>query len=179
VYYGLATVDRPRETGALTHTSNRPRLTLPWLRRWAELLDSRFRIPGTSIRFGLDPLLSLIPGLGELSSPVFALALIAQGLQQRVPKVVMLRMLLNALLDAVIGAIPFAGTIGDIFWRANSANLALLERHAHPGRPPARSDYWFVFGAALVFGMLALVPLVAGIWAFAEFWQWLTSANNQ
>ena len=71
---------------------------LPWLRAWAELLDSRFRIPGTNIRFGIDPILSLVPGIGELASPVFTALLIAQGIAQGVPKVVLARMVGNALL---------------------------------------------------------------------------------
>src|SRR5262245_22537374 len=128
------------------------------LRWFADLLDSRFRIPGTQIRFGIDPILSLVPGLGDLSSPIFAVVLMAQGLRQRVPKVVLTRMLLNALVDALIGAVPIAGNIGDIFWRANLRNLELLERHAHPGQPPARGDYLLVFGVAAVFGLIVAIP---------------------
>ena len=105
---------------------------LPWLRFWADLLDSRFRIPGTDIRFGIDPILSLIPGFGDLASPIFTVVLLVQGLRQHVPRVVMVRMVVNALIDALIGAVPVAGNIGDIFWRANNLNLALLERHAQP-----------------------------------------------
>ena len=139
-------------------------ITLERLRWMAALLDSRFRVPGTSIRFGLDPILSLVPGLGDLTSPVFALALIVQGLRQRVPKVVLTRMMLNALIDAVIGVIPIAGTIGDVFFRANLMNLQLLERHAHPGRPPERSDYVFVFVVAAVCGLLVAIPVGLGLW---------------
>lgn len=139
-------------------------ITLDRLRWMAALLDSRFRVPGTSIRFGLDPILSLVPGLGDLTSPVFALALIVQGLRQRVPKVVLTRMMLNALIDAVIGAVPIAGTIGDVFFRANLMNLQLLERHAHPGRLPERGDYVFVFVVAAVCGLLVAIPVALGVW---------------
>jgi hypothetical protein len=144
-----------------------PVTSLSWLRWWADLLDTRFVVPGTTIRFGIDPLLSLIPGLGDLASPVFAVALLAQGIVQRVPKVVLVRMLVNAFVDALIGAVPIAGTVGDIFWRANTRNLRLLERHAQPGRPPTRADYVFVAIVGLVFGILALVPVVLAIWLFA------------
>jgi Domain of unknown function (DUF4112) len=153
--------------------SLQPAVTLAWLRRWADLLDSRFRVPGTDIRFGIDPLLSLIPGLGDLASPVFTVVLIVQGLQQRVPKVVMVRMVINALLDALIGAVPVLGNVGDVFWRANTLNLALLERHARPGRPPSRADYAFVFGLAAVFGVLVLAPFVMAIWLAGVFWRWV------
>ena len=144
---------------------------MPLLRSWAELLDSRFRIPGTNIRFGIDPILSLIPGLGDLASPVFAVALLLQGVRQRVPRVVLLRMLGNALVDALIGAVPIAGTVGDIFWRANLRNLAMLERHARPGVRPTRGDYAFVWVMAAIFGMLVAIPFFLAIYLFTELWR--------
>jgi hypothetical protein len=146
---------------------------LPWLRAWAELLDSRFRIPGTNIRFGIDPILSLVPGIGELASPVFTALLIAQGIAQGVPKVVLARMVGNALLDALIGAVPAIGTVLDIFWRANTDNLALLEQHSHGGRQPTRGDYIFAAVLAGVLGLLVGIPVLLGIWATWQIWQWL------
>ena len=142
-----------------------------YLRWWADLLDCRFRIPGTKVRFGIDPILSLIPGLGDLASPVFAVALLLQGVRQRVPRVVLVRMLGNALLDAIIGIVPIAGTVGDIFWRANLRNLAMLERHARPGIRPSRSDYVFVWTMAAIFGVLVAVPFLLAIYVAAELWR--------
>lgn len=152
---------------------------LAWLRWWATLLDSRFRIPGTTIRFGVDPLLALIPGLGDLASPAFTVALLVQGLYQRVPRIIMLRMMANALLDALIGIVPLVGPVGDLFWRANTMNLALLEQHAHAGRAPSRGDYVFVFALAALFGILALVPVVLGFWLISVFWSWVTTPIPQ
>ena len=140
------------------------------LRAWADLLDSRFRIPGTQIRFGLDPILSLIPGIGELTSPAFTVLLLVQGLRQRVPKVVLFRMVVNALLDALIGAIPVVGNVGDIFWRANTVNLALLERHAQPGRAPTPGDYAFVWAMAAILGLLVAIPVIIGIVLLGWLW---------
>jgi hypothetical protein len=145
-------------------------VTPEWLRDWARRLDSQFRIPGTSIRFGLDPILSLIPGLGDLASPIFTVLLLVQAVGQRVPRVVLMRMALNALIDAVIGAIPLVGNVGDIFWRANTRNLALLERHAHAGRPPDRADYLFVFAIAAVFGLVLVIPFLLAIWLTWMVW---------
>lgn len=148
--------------------------SLVWFRWWANLLDSRFRIPGTRIRFGLDPILSLIPGLGDLASPAFTVGLLAQGVYQGLPKMVILRMVANALMDAMIGAVPVAGTIGDIFWKANTENLALLERHARPGlTTPSRGDKVFLFAIAASFGLLAIVPVAIALWLAVELWQWL------
>ena len=127
------------------------------LRRWATLLDSAFRIPGVNIRFGLDALLGLVPGLGELTTPAFTMLLLASGIRMRVPVVVMLRMVFNAAIDAVIGLVPVIGDLTDIGWKANLRNLELLERHAVPGTTPSRGDKLFV---AIGVGLIALVALV-------------------
>ena len=156
--------------------SGRAAGNLESLRRLAELLDTRFVIPGTKIRFGLDPILSLVPGLGDLVSPAFAVLLLVEGLQQRVPKVVIARMLVNAFTDALIGAIPVAGNIGDIFWRANARNLELLERHARPGAAPSRSDYVVASLLAAVFGIVVFIPVMLAIWLAASLWWWMVSA---
>jgi hypothetical protein len=148
--------------------------SLAWLRQVADLLDARFRIPGTTIRFGIDPILSLIPGVGDLASPAFTIALLAQAVYQGVPRVIMLRMLINGLLDALIGAVPVAGAVGDLFYRANLRNLALLERHARPGVAPTRGDRTFVLVAAGVFGLVILVPVVIALWLTVLLWNVLT-----
>jgi len=141
------------------------------LRFWADLLDSRFTIPGTEIRFGLDPILSLIPGLGDLASPVFTVVLLVQGLRQRVPRAVMFRMVINALIDALIGMVPVAGNVGDVFWRANNMNLALLERYAEPGRPPSSGDVAFVWIVIIFFAIAVLVPALIALWLAIALWQ--------
>jgi len=157
--------------------SGRAAGNLESLRRLAELLDTRFVIPGTKIRFGLDPILSLVPGLGDLVSPAFAVLLLVEGLQQRVPKVVIARMLVNAFTDALIGAIPVAGNIGDIFWRANARNLELLERHARPGgAAPSRNDYVAAALLAAAFGIVVFIPVMLAVWLAASLWWWMVSA---
>ena len=82
----------------------------------------------------------------------------------------MIRMLGNALVDALIGAIPVAGAVGDIFFRANTRNLALLDRHSRPGVRPTQSDYAFVLAIAGVFGLLVLIPVVIALWLTIQLW---------
>jgi hypothetical protein len=137
-----------------------PDPNLDLLRRWARVFDSAFRIPGTQITFGLDPLLGLIPGVGELASPIFSLFFIWHGVRLRVPKIVLARMLLNALIDAGIGAVPILGDLFDFAWKSNAWNLALLERHAMPGTKPARGDWLFVGICAIVLLAIAVLPIV-------------------
>ena len=145
---------------------------------WANLLDSYFRVPGTNIRFGIDPILSLIPVVGELASPVFTAALFRHALRQGVPRIVMLRMALNALLDALIGAIPLVGNVLDVFWRANKANLALLERHARPGRPFRPGDYAFVLGIVAVVVLVVAMAVAIGLWLVSLLWRWIAAPGS-
>lgn len=146
-------------------------IRLPDLQRYARVLDKAFRIPGTNIRFGLDPIIGLVPFLGDLASPVFAALLVVEGARLGIPRIIQIRMVVNALVDAVIGAIPLAGIVGDVFFRANTKNMALLERYAAPGAPAAtRRDYAFVWVALtmLVAGIVAIVWLA--IWLAVKAW---------
>jgi hypothetical protein len=142
---------------------------LDLLRRWAVLLDSAFRVPGTNVRFGLDAIVGLVPGLGDLVAPVFTLALLGTALKMRVPAVVVARMVLNAAIDMVIGLVPLAGDVADVFWKADLRNMALLERHAMRGVRPTRGDYVFVLACIAVVALIAIVPIVALAWLLSQF----------
>jgi uncharacterized protein DUF4112 len=137
---------------------------LELLRQWARIFDSAFRIPGTRITFGLDPIIGLIPGIGDLSSPIFSLFIIWHAAKLRVPRVVIARMVLNALIDGLVGAIPVVGDLFDFAWKASAWNLALLERHAMPGTPARRSDWIFVALCVGVVVAVALIPLAIAVW---------------
>ena len=95
----------------------------------ADLLDSRWRIPGTGIRFGADALLSLLPGLGPVVSTAISGYLIWEARRLGVSTGTVLRMIGNVGLDGLISAVPVAGAVGDVFFRANRRNMALLRRH--------------------------------------------------
>jgi Domain of unknown function (DUF4112) len=133
------------------------------------LLDSAFEIPGTNIRFGLDAVLGLFPGVGDLASPIFTALLLVTGLKMRVPLIVQARMVLNAALDMLIGLVPLLGDAADIAWKANLRNLTLLERHASPGVPPARGDYVFVLLCLALVAAIAIAPIALLIWLLSRF----------
>lgn len=142
-------------------------MDLTTLRRWAVLLDSAFRVPGTNIRFGLDALIGLVPGLGDVTSPVYTAALLLEGVRRRLPLVVQARMVLNAALDMLLGLVPILGDVVDIAWKANLRNLALLERHARPGARPTRGDYVFVSACIGAVAIIALLPVLLLVWLLA------------
>ena len=144
-------------------------VALDALRRWAVLLDSRFRVPGTSIRFGLDAIIGLIPGIGDISTPVFAALLLVQAARMRLPLVIQARMVFNAGLDMLMGLVPILGDLADVGWKANLRNLALLERHARPGVAPSRGDYFFVWVCIALLALIAGMPIVLLIWLLSRW----------
>jgi len=129
------------------------------LRKLQQLLDQAFRVPGTSLRFGWDPIIGLIPWAGDALTAILSCAIIVQAHHMRVPKVVQLRMLFNVAIDLIVGAIPLFGDVADVFWKSNTMNFALLERHAARPQPPSAGDWLFVGGIVAAVLLLALVPL--------------------
>ncbi len=95
----------------------------------ARLLDSKWRIPGTGVRFGADAALNLLPGVGLLAAKGVSAYLIWEARRLGVPTGTLLRMVGNVGLDALISAVPLAGWVGDVFYRANLRNVALLREH--------------------------------------------------
>lgn len=105
------------------------RSELERLDRLADLLDSRFGIPGTSFRFGLDGLLGLIPGVGDAATMLPALYLLWRARELGVPRPVLRRMAANVGIDAAVGAVPIVGDLFDVGFKANRRNIALIRRH--------------------------------------------------
>ncbi len=138
---------------------------LELLRRVARLLDSALPVPGTSFRFGLDPILGLIPGIGDLVSPLFTLGMLWQARDVGVPRVIQLRMIFNVAIDTLTGFIPLIGDLFDFAWKANIKNLALLERHAYEEHTPTRADWAFVALCVGLIVVIVAVPLVFLGWA--------------
>jgi hypothetical protein len=131
------------------------------MKRW---LDEAFRVPGTAIRFGWDPVIGLVPWVGDLLTALFSSAIILQAHQMRLPRVVILRMLFNVAIDLVVGVVPLFGDVADAFWKSNTMNFALLERHADEVRPPSAGDWLFVIGVIAVIVVIALIPLLVLYW---------------
>lgn len=99
------------------------------LERLADLMDSRFRIPGTGIRFGFDAVLGLVPGIGDGLVTVPGVYILVRAHRMGAPFLLLARMALNLAIDLVVGTIPLVGDIFDIGFRANRRNVALLRRH--------------------------------------------------
>ena len=103
--------------------------SLERLERLARLLDSAIVIPGTGIRFGADAVIGLFPVVGDVICGIFSTYIIVQARRLGAPKWLLVRMAANTFMDTAVGAVPLAGDVFDVMFRANLKNLALLRRH--------------------------------------------------
>jgi Domain of unknown function (DUF4112) len=137
----------------------------------AELLDQRFTIPGTSIRIGLDPILGLIPGIGDGLANLAGSAILLIAAQYRLPKIVLLRMGLNIAVNAMIGIIPIFGDIFSIWFRSNVKNAQLLERYVSAAGQESTATDWILVLAVIVGILLLLIGIViTTAWLLKQLW---------
>ena len=143
-------------------------------RKFATLLDSAFVVPGTRYRVGVDPFLGLLPGIGDLVSPLFAIGILWQAHDLGIPRVVQLRMIFNVAIDTLLGALPFIGDLFDFVWKANDKNMVLLEHHATQERRAAAGDWLFVAVSTLAVVVIAAIPFLVVAWIVVAIRQYFS-----
>jgi hypothetical protein len=121
----------------------------------ARALDSAIGIPGTSIRVGLDPLIGLIPGLGDVAGAALSGYIVLIGIRLGVSRSVVARMLANIAIDTVGGSLPVLGDLLDAGWKSNNMNVALIERHMASPDATRRASRLMIGGVAIVLLLLA------------------------
>jgi Domain of unknown function (DUF4112) len=139
----------------------------PQLEQLARWMDTVFHVPGIGIRFGLDALLGLIPGLGDTMTSLVSLYILNAGRRYGVSRLTLTRMAANIALDYVLGAVPLLGDLFDVYWKSNQRNVALLRRHLEttPAEQQRARTGDRLFMAGLVFGLISLlVASVATAW---------------
>ena len=134
------------------------------VRHLAWLLDSAFEIPGTRFRIGLDPLIGLIPVLGDLIGFLISSYIILLASRLGAPRVVLLRMFLNVLIDSVLGSVPIAGDLLDAAWKSNLMNARLLDRTLADPKSAGRSSFWVVLGMLTAVLAVCVGGIVLTVW---------------
>jgi len=130
----------------------------------AALLDDIFRIPGTKIRFGLDALIGWVPGIGDAMTGIASFLIVFASWRRGAKAVTLVRMIANVLLETAVGAIPVAGDVFHIVWKANRRNYRLLIREKEePGANTGR-DWMFLAVLLLAVIAAAVIPIVVLIW---------------
>ena len=155
----LRSADRGNETQLAKSTAQ--------LDHIAWLMDDCFRIPGVNWRFGVDALIGLIPGAGDVLGGLIGLLLLVRAFQYRLPKVVITRMIVNNLIDVTVGSIPFLGDAFDFFWKSNSKNMTLF--HEYAGQPEASTlRHWLLLWLLISFFLFIFFLIFAGLIYFAS-----------
>ena len=150
--------------------------SMAWVDRWTDLLDTKFRIPGTNIRFGADFLLGLLPGVGDGLSLSFSGLLIATMAKNGASGKLVVRMLLNTLIDTTIGSIPIFGNVFDLYYKANLRNLKLMREHYEEGRHSGSAWPLLIMIGVAVIGILAAMLWIL-ISVMNLFWSAIASFN--
>jgi hypothetical protein len=137
------------------------------LQRLEILLDEAFRIPGTSFRFGIDGIVGLVPGLGDVIAGLLSLVIPVAAWIRGVPYVTLVRMAANLGIGVLVGSIPLLGDIFDIAWKPNRRNYFLLRRHLGEPRRHTRKDWVFLLLLGGAMAMIFAIPIALLVWLLA------------
>ena len=138
-------------------------------------MDDMFRVPILGSRVGLDPLLGLIPGLGDTITSLVSFYILVAAVRYRVSKITLLRMGVNIAIDYVVGSLPIVGDVADAWWKSNRMNLDLLRKRATVSAADARSgrvsDWLFVGGIIVGLVALAIASAAISIYLLVKIWR--------
>ena len=135
------------------------------VRALARALDSAVGVPGTKFRFGLDPLLGLVPGLGDLAGAMLSGYIVLTGIQLGAPRSVVVRMLGNVAIDTLVGSVPVVGDLFDASWKSNNRNVALIERHLDIPASTRTASRLMIVGGVIVLILLAALGIALAVFA--------------
>ncbi len=137
-----------------------PDLQLRRLRRFAYWMDAGLAVPFTSLRFGLDPIIGLVPGIGDAAGALLAGWILLEAARLGASRATLVRIAGNIAVDALTGMVPVLGDAFDVAWKANLRNVALLERHAADPQSAGNSDQRFV---VLLLGGVAILSVALAV----------------
>ena len=132
----------------------------PFIALVSRLMDSAFLIPGTKIRFGLDPIIGLLPGIGDGTTALTSLLLLIKS-AAHVPRIVLAHMALNIVMNTTLGAVPGFGDAFSFWFKSNERNYALLRKHAASPGASTRSDWLFIIGLLAIVGAIMAITIAA------------------
>ncbi|WP_116125876.1 DUF4112 domain-containing protein [Lewinella sp. IMCC34183] len=143
---------------------------LQWVDTFSRLLDTKFRIPGTGTRFGLDFILGLVPGAGDIVSLGMSGTLVATMARHGASPRLVARMLVNVILDAFVGSVPILGNIFDLFYKANYRNAELMREYYEEGKH--QGSVWPVVLAVIAAIVVLMILLV---WVTVQIFEFIFS----
>jgi hypothetical protein len=141
------------------------------LARLAWLLDNSIPLPGTPFRIGLDAIIGLVPGLGDVIGVLLSSYIVREAARVGAPPSVLTRMAFNVALEGIAGLVPFLGDVFDAAWKANQRNVALLDAHLANPRRTVRSSRLFVVGLGAVLLAFLVLTAAAAFLLVRALWQ--------
>ncbi len=155
------------------------------LRRISKLLDNAIAIPGTKFRFGLDPILGLLPGGGDTITGGISAYIVVEAARMGVPREVLGKMVGNILIDSFAGTIPVIGDLFDVGWKSNVKNIELLEKHLDltefdegDRSKPTLSDRLFIVGLILLLILIVVGFAVIAFFTVTWFWNLIINQSS-
>ena len=137
--------------------------------RWiALLMDNLVRVPGTQFRLGIDPLIGLIPGIGDTGSAMVSAVALIHAARQGFPKIILARMAVNILLNELIGIVPLIGDAFSFWFKSNARNHRLIKDYAGGRRKVGPSDWIFVFGILILLGLLVAAGITVSLYLLQQ-----------
>lgn len=131
------------------------------------MLDDIFQIPGTKIRFGLDPIVGLVPGLGDIITGLLSFLIVFAAWQRELPRIAILRMVANIGIDTILGAVPIFGDVFDTIWKSNRMNYSLLVCYCDRIRRELIARDWLFFLLLLLcIAATVVLPIVVAVGIF-------------
>ena len=150
--------------------------TVRRLRQLSRLMDNLITIPGTKVGVGLDPILGLLPIGGDFLGIILSCYIVVEAARIGVSRATLGRMVVNIIVDGLVGAFPMLGDLFDFAWKANTLNIQLLEEHLKSPGQTQKADKWFILalvvGLLLIAIILVIVPMIVIRW----LWQALTGS---
>jgi len=141
----------------------------------ARVLDTSVRIPGTSLYLGLDPLLGLIPGIGDIIANLVGSVILGVAARLQVPRIVITRMAINLLLNGTIGAIPILGDLFSVWFRSHARNAILLRQAAAQPHRKTHVDWVYVTGIIGVVALVLILAIALVLWAVWKVWAYFVA----
>jgi Domain of unknown function (DUF4112) len=163
------------EWEVLPPEEKRKRAQLEPLFRWlARIMDEFLRLPGTRFRFGLDPILGLLPGVGDTASAIISALALLHAARCGLPKIVLARMSLNILINEIVGIIPGIGDAFSFWFKSNARNYRILQEHTTGVGKARRSDWIFVIAVLLILFVIVAAGIMVSFFVLRELAKFLS-----
>lgn len=162
--------DRPDpEWEVLPPEEKGKRASLEPLFKWiALIMDDFLRVPGTKFRVGLDPIIGLLPGIGDTASAIVSALAIVAAARRGLPKILLARMSLNILINEIVGIVPGIGDAFSFWFKSNARNYELLRKHSAVPRRSRKSDWIFVIAILLILFLIVAAGLLVSFLVLRE-----------